>query len=492
MKLKKLSFHDRANYFCTGIILLAAVFLTLKAFLTGTISNAVICFLFTFSAFIVAVILCRSNKSKYLSGIGIPSIVILTASAYIYQTEGNPASLILFTICIAFSTLYFNNIVLISVSTLALTCVMVLQFLLPNGILTQNVEFTYFTTSIISMLIISITLFFVVTWGNELIMISEKSKNSVLENTLKMENTINLVDETVEVLNSTIDNLNNSVNINHAENKVITTSIDEITQSITSQNSNIEGVINIIENASYEMMETSKLSKALDSLSNELKSITTDNLSRMDDVHNQMSIIKSAITTTRNTAESLHNNMNEIITVLASINDISSQTNLLALNANIEAARAGEAGKGFSVVAASIRKLADETSIITENIEKSLQSLLAEIKSVSKRAEDGYAASLAGENIVIESLNSFNHMSDKFNTISENLSKENNYISNLDSKLKDIKDNILNISCIAEEQIASTKEIISSQENSTAQINSILEQVNEVRNQNNKLIDLTQ
>ena len=492
MNLKKLSFHDRANYFCTVIILLASVFLTVKAFLSGTISNAIICFISTFTAFIVAVILCRSKKKKHLSGIGIPSIVLLNASTYIYQTEGNPASLILFTICIAFSALYFDKIILISVSTLALICVMVLQFLLPNGILTQNVEFTYFITNIISMLIISITLFFVVTWGNELIMISEKSKNSVLENTLKMENTINLVDETVEVLNSTIDNLNNSVNINHAENKVITTSIDEITQSITSQNSNIEGVINIIENASYEMMETSKLSKALDSLSTELKSITTDNLSRMDDVHNQMNIIKSAITTTRNTAESLHNNMNEIITVLSSINDISSQTNLLALNANIEAARAGEAGKGFSVVAASIRKLADETSIITENIEKSLQSLLAEIKSVSKRAEDGYAASLAGENIVMESLDSFNHMSDKFNTISENLSKENNYISNLDSKLKVIKDNILNISCITEEQIASTKEIISSQENSTAQINSILEQVNEVRNQNNKLIDLTQ
>ena len=397
----------------------------------------------------------------------------------------------MFTMCIAFSALYFNKVVLISTATLAFAFVMMLQFLLPGGILTQSVEFTYFLTGIITMLIISITLFFVVDWGNELIMISEKSKDSVLENTLKMKNTITLVDETVEVLNSTIDTLNNSVNINHDENKVIATSIDEITQSITSQNSNIESVINIIENASNEMIETNKLSKALDNLSNELKSITSDNSSRMNDVHNQMNIIKSAITTTKNTADSLHNNMNEIITVLSSIKDISSQTNLLALNANIEAARAGEAGKGFSVVAASIRKLADETSIITENIEKSLHNLIAETESVSKKAEDGYAASLAGENIVIESLNSFNHMSDKFNTISENLSKENNYISNLDLKLKDIKDNILNISCIAEEQMTSTKDIISSQENSTALINSILNQVHEVKNQNTKLIDLT-
>jgi methyl-accepting chemotaxis protein WspA len=67
--------------------------------------------------------------------------------------------------------------------------------------------------------------------------------------------------------------------------------------------------------------------------------------------------------------------------VLTTITKVADQTNILSLNAAIEAEKAGEAGRGFSVVATEIRRLADQTSVSTWDIEQMLKEMQSAVSA---------------------------------------------------------------------------------------------------------------
>lgn len=89
--------------------------------------------------------------------------------------------------------------------------------------------------------------------------------------------------------------------------------------------------------------------------------------------------------------------MEQVQQVSQSIESIAKTTNMLALNAAIEAERAGDAGRTFAVVAAEVKKLAQNTRGATDEIRRSIGSLAAEAGGLVAEIQSGVEQSSRAE-----------------------------------------------------------------------------------------------
>jgi methyl-accepting chemotaxis protein WspA len=112
-----------------------------------------------------------------------------------------------------------------------------------------------------------------------------------------------------------------------------------------------------------------------------------DNLRRMDQTMQQMVAATDSIGAK---LAALSEKAANITGVLTTITKVADQTNILSLNAAIEAEKAGEAGRGFAVVASEIRRLADQTSVSTWDIEQMLKEMQSAV-SASVMGMDKFA-----------------------------------------------------------------------------------------------------
>ncbi len=95
----------------------------------------------------------------------------------------------------------------------------------------------------------------------------------------------------------------------------------------------------------------------------------------------------------------LSKRVERIGTVVEVIDEIADRSDLLALNAALEGSRAGEAGKGFSIVAAEMRRLAENVLDSTKEIKNLITEIREATAAAAGAAEASKLATQSGEKL---------------------------------------------------------------------------------------------
>ncbi|WP_242045692.1 MULTISPECIES: methyl-accepting chemotaxis protein [unclassified Calothrix] len=208
-----------------------------------------------------------------------------------------------------------------------------------------------------------------------------------------------------------IGKLNNAFYAMNQDLKSLIISIQNSSEKITTSSTQIATSGKQLEiTVSQQLASTNKVavtsqkiantSKKLVNMINKVEDITkmtsTAASQSKDELEEMKTIVQYLLEATKSLTSKL-DIMNKkainINNVVVTINKFATQTDILSLNAAIEAAKAEQYGAGFAVVAAEIRRLANQTAIATLEIQQVIQDMQTAV-SVGMMEMDNFTDSV--------------------------------------------------------------------------------------------------
>lgn len=221
--------------------------------------------------------------------------------------------------------------------------------------------------------------------GNLCVDVREKSlerKDEVGELSISTKRLIDNLSSIIGNISSNASNLNSSSQEMNAVATLaneamgnINDNLQQVLQGAQEQTGNVQSVQQNIDNINVNIEKTLSEVEVLAKATKQMLDAGEKANYTLNELNNSNKDVLEEIAKIQQQTLQTNESVERIMTAVSIITDIAEQTNLLSLNASIEAARAGEAGRGFAVVAEEISKLANQSSIASDEITEIVKTL---------------------------------------------------------------------------------------------------------------------
>ena len=297
--------------------------------------------------------------------------------------------------------------------------------------------------------------------------------NGINEATKKLRHMINIIKNSSEGVSLHAEQLAFSAKETSQSISEVASSIQVVANNSNEQNRYSGNMNQKTKNIHNDMEGISESIKVVKEFTLKTSELAYDGNKYVNEVIHQMNDINKQVGESSYTINELNEKSKKIEEIVSLITGISDQTNLLALNAAIEAARAGEHGKGFAVVADEVRKLAEQSSKASGDINSLIQEIQEGIKKSVDVMNSSTEYSKAGIQIAEQTKLSFDNISTSIDDV--NKRTEDVYLSmmNILKEIKEMKDIVESVNEITFSNDENAQSVSASTEEQSAMIEQV-------------------